>query len=109
MFCPQCGQRQILSDSRFCPNCGVSIAKLREVLSTSVTADAKPSGSEDGSALDKITFDVPTPIEEVEKRMILATLKKLGGNKTQAAQLLKISLKTLHNKLTQYRMSGRNF
>jgi DNA-binding NtrC family response regulator len=61
--------------------------------------------SSSSSATGTITFDVPTPIEEVEKGMILATLKKAGRNKTHAAQVLRISLKTLHNKLTQYRIN----
>ena len=46
------------------------------------------------------------PIEEVERQMILRTLHKTDNNKTRAAELLQISLKTLHNKLRQYRERG---
>ncbi|HVF86674.1 MAG TPA: sigma-54 dependent transcriptional regulator [Pyrinomonadaceae bacterium] len=52
---------------------------------------------------DTITLPVGTPIEEVERQMILRTLQKTDNNKTHAAELLQISLKTLHNKLRQYR------
>lgn len=52
---------------------------------------------------DTLTFPVGTPIEEVERQMILRTLQKTGNNKTRAAALLRISLKTLHNKLKLYR------
>ena len=52
---------------------------------------------------DTVTFPVGTPIEEVERQMILSTLKKTDNNKTRAAELLGISLKTLHNKLRLYR------
>lgn len=52
---------------------------------------------------DTITFPVGTPLEEVERQMILRTLQKTGDNKARAAQLLGISLKTLHNKLNLYR------
>jgi DNA-binding NtrC family response regulator len=38
--------------------------------------------------------------------MILRTLEKTGNNKTRAAELLDISLKTLHNKLNSYRAKG---
>jgi DNA-binding NtrC family response regulator len=38
--------------------------------------------------------------------MIIATLKKCGGNKTRAAALLGVSLKTLYNRLNAYRASG---
>jgi DNA-binding NtrC family response regulator len=55
---------------------------------------------------DTITLPVGTPIEEVERRMILHTLQKTDNNKTRAAELLQISLKTLHNKLRLYREQG---
>ena len=45
-------------------------------------------------------------MREIEKEMILRTLDKTGNNKTRAAQLLHISLKTLHNKLNDYRARG---
>jgi DNA-binding NtrC family response regulator len=56
---------------------------------------------------DTLTLPVGTPIEEVERRMILRTLQKTENNKTRAAELLQISLKTLHNKLRLYREQGR--
>jgi DNA-binding NtrC family response regulator len=55
---------------------------------------------------DTLTVPVGTPLEELERQMILRTLKKTDNNKTRAAQLLNISLKTLHNKLTLYRERG---
>lgn len=56
---------------------------------------------------DTITFPVGTPIEEVERQMIIRTLKKTRNNKTRAAELLGVSLKTLHNKLNLYRERGQ--
>lgn len=55
---------------------------------------------------DTITFPVGSPIFEVERLMILRTLAKTDYNKTRAAALLQISLKTLHNKLRLYRERG---
>jgi DNA-binding NtrC family response regulator len=55
---------------------------------------------------DTVMFPVGTPIEVVERQMILRTLDKTGNNKTKAAELLGISLKTLHNKLNAYRANG---
>jgi DNA-binding NtrC family response regulator len=55
---------------------------------------------------DTVTFPVGTPLREIERQMILRTLDKTGNNKTRAAQLLNISLKTLHNKLNDYRARG---
>ncbi|HVQ37909.1 MAG TPA: sigma-54 dependent transcriptional regulator, partial [Pyrinomonadaceae bacterium] len=56
---------------------------------------------------DTITLPVGTPIEEVERLMIIRTLQKTKNNKTRAAELLGISLKTLHNKLNLYRDRGQ--
>ena len=40
--------------------------------------------------------------EEAEKLLILKTLQSTNNNKTRAAEILGISLKTLHNKLKEY-------
>jgi DNA-binding NtrC family response regulator len=56
---------------------------------------------------DTISFPVGAPLEEVERLMILRTLAKTNNNKTRAAGLLGISLKTLHNKLNLYRERGQ--
>lgn len=53
------------------------------------------------------TFDVQIPLgiklEEAERELIFHTLEFANNNKTRAAQILGISLKTLHNKLNLYR------
>lgn len=41
-------------------------------------------------------------IEDAEKELIFTTLEKTGGNKTKAAGLLKITTRTLRNKLNKY-------
>jgi DNA-binding NtrC family response regulator len=41
-------------------------------------------------------------VEEAERRLILETLNFSQNNKTRAAEMLGISLKTLHNKLKEY-------
>ncbi len=55
---------------------------------------------------DTLSVPVGTPLEEVERQMIMRTLQKTKNNKTRAAELLGISLKTLHNKLNLYRERG---
>ncbi|HWX54735.1 MAG TPA: sigma-54 dependent transcriptional regulator [Verrucomicrobiae bacterium] len=51
---------------------------------------------------DGIRLHVGTTVEEAEKALILKTLATANNNKTRAAEILGISLKTLHNKLKEY-------
>jgi len=46
--------------------------------------------------------DQALPLEEVERRHILAALDRCGGNRAATAAELGISLRTLYNKLAQY-------
>jgi DNA-binding NtrC family response regulator len=56
------------------------------------------------SAVDPngVRLGVGTTVEEAEKMLILKTLEATNNNKTRAAEILGISLKTLHNKLKEY-------
>jgi DNA-binding NtrC family response regulator len=54
------------------------------------------------SDLSTIKFPVGTTVDAMERELILQTLGATGNNKTRAAELLGISLKTLHNKLKEY-------
>ncbi|MDR3363130.1 MAG: sigma-54 dependent transcriptional regulator [Desulfovibrio sp.] len=47
------------------------------------------------------------PLHEMERLMILKGLETTLGNRTQAADLLGISVRTLRNKLNEYRLLGR--
>jgi DNA-binding NtrC family response regulator len=49
-----------------------------------------------------VRLGVGTTVEEAEKLLILKTLEATNNNKTRAAEILGISLKTLHNKLKEY-------
>ncbi len=49
-----------------------------------------------------ITVRVGATVDEAERLLILRTLEATGQNKTRAAEILGVSLKTLHNKLKEY-------
>jgi DNA-binding NtrC family response regulator len=51
---------------------------------------------------DAVRVPIGTTVEEAEKNLILRTLEHTRNNKTRAAEILGISLKTLHNKLKEY-------
>ncbi len=59
------------------------------------------AGAADG-LLGNIRFPPGVTVDEVERELILQTLASTSNNKTRAAELLGISLKTLHNKLKEY-------
>jgi DNA-binding NtrC family response regulator len=48
------------------------------------------------------TYEPGLPLREVERRHILRTLQKVGGNRTEAARLLRISVRGLQYKLKEY-------
>jgi DNA-binding NtrC family response regulator len=49
-----------------------------------------------------VPIRVGATVDEAERLLILRTLEATGQNKTRAAEILAISLKTLHNKLKEY-------
>jgi DNA-binding NtrC family response regulator len=51
--------------------------------------------------LPNITLTPGTTVDEAERKLILLTLDHMHNNKTRAAEVLGISLKTLHNKLNR--------
>lgn len=53
-----------------------------------------------------VRLGVGTTVEEAERLLILKTLEATNNNKTKAAEILGISLKTLHNKLKEYGGQG---
>ena len=70
----------------------------KETMVAAAAAPHTPSASE----MEAVRFTIGTTVEEAEKGLILRTLEHTRNNKTRAAEILGISLKTLHNKLKEY-------
>jgi two-component system, NtrC family, response regulator AtoC len=66
-----------------------------------VGLEALPLGVEP-VADSSMSVKVGTSLDELERRVILATLEHCEGDKKKAAVILKISLKTLYNRLNAY-------
>jgi DNA-binding NtrC family response regulator len=62
--------------------------------------EAAPTASAVG---DAVVLAIGTRVEDGERQLIQKTLEHTDNNKTRAAEILGISLKTLHNKLARYR------
>ena len=68
-----------------------------------VGVDSLPLEVNEELSATSLVTRVGTPIAEAEKRLILATLEHCDGDKKKAADVLKISLKTLYNRLNEYK------
>ena len=55
-----------------------------------------------GSAV--VETPVGSTLAEAERRLILATLEREGGDKKKTAAILEIGLNTLYNRLREYRV-----
>lgn len=51
---------------------------------------------------------VGQPVADVERDLILATLRETAGNRTHAANMLGIAIRTLRNKINAYSTGGHD-
>jgi DNA-binding NtrC family response regulator len=68
-----------------------------------VGVDSLPLGVTQELAASSLVMRVGTPIAEMQRRLILATLEHFDGDKKKTADILEISLKTLYNRLNEYK------
>ncbi|GHU10619.1 hypothetical protein FACS189449_00430 [Alphaproteobacteria bacterium] len=85
-----------------------NIRELENVVQRSVLLSSNDVLDEKDIILDTISrntndnFYKPKTLEQTEKEVILETLQRFHGNKTQMAESLGISVKTLRNKINLY-------
>jgi two-component system, NtrC family, response regulator HydG len=68
-----------------------------------VGVESLPLGVTDAAPASSVVMRLGVPIAEAERRFILATLEQCEGDKKKAAKVLKVSLKTLYNRLNEYK------
>ncbi|MFP6899620.1 MAG: sigma-54 dependent transcriptional regulator [Opitutales bacterium] len=77
----------------------VSLApKHRSVVTTANGATVKSGGEDSGNDI--------LSMEEIERQHILLALETTAGNRTKTAELLGINVRTLRNKIRQYKLDG---
>jgi transcriptional regulator with PAS, ATPase and Fis domain len=81
----------------------VTLEHLPPHLGQSTGVAAAPAAA---GAQPSVTLGPGTTVEEAETRLIQLTLAHTRNNKTRAAEILGISLKTLHNKLNRLKALG---
>ena len=83
---------------------------------TSEVSESHVETAESGVAVGTATATKPAglvlsgedlSLASVERELILRCLKECGGNRTHAAEMMQVSIRTLRNKLSQYKEEGR--
>jgi DNA-binding NtrC family response regulator len=67
-----------------------------------ITLDDLPPGPRSSGEARTISIPAFSSLEEAERIIISETLALVGGNKSKAAEILKIGRKTLYQKIAQY-------
>ncbi len=90
------------------PNTDVDNSAENEVVAQGSTPDAEnlPRTAEMDGQQENLFSGAVIPLHEMERIMIMKGLSATDGNRTQAAELLGISVRTLRNKLNEYRGMG---
>ena len=79
---------------------------FEEEVSTATDNDAVQALAEPETEEEALFSQGVIPLHEMERIMITKGLEQTGGNRTQTADLLGISVRTLRNKLNEYREAG---
>lgn len=92
-----------------------NVRELQNVIERAVLLSTGPSIDVDDLHIenfsdmrsDRDTLSVGMTVEEAEKRLIMKTLEHTHNNRTQAAHMLGISIRTLRNKLNEYKLDSQ--
>jgi len=89
------------------PSIEIRVADLPEELKRFANGEFNPATAETTAAPPIATgLSSSLTMDEIERRAILGALDRTGGNRTQAAELLGIGLRTLQRKLKEYKLAG---
>jgi DNA-binding NtrC family response regulator len=73
---------------------------------TDLSVVVPPPMSQSRPANEVVPLLVGTPLSEIERELIVQTLARCNGNRTHAAKLLGMPVRTLRNKIRLYLADG---
>jgi DNA-binding NtrC family response regulator len=88
------------------PTPEIRIVDLPDELRQFAVGDMVPEASTGNATSTPDKSKAPLTMDEIERQAILDALGRTGGNRTQAADMLGIGLRTLQRKLKEYRLAG---
>ena len=75
-------------------------------MSVVFTMPAPEAPKATSSPTEIIPMLIGSTVEEIERELVLQTLARCDGNRTRAARVLGISVRTLRNKIREYSAQG---
>lgn len=84
---------------------GAAVAEVMATEDAERGAPGEVQATQAGMAVPEAE-DADLSMESMERRLILEALRRTDGNRTKAAELMKVSIRTLFNKLNQYKKLG---
>ena len=88
------------------PGNEIRVEDLPPELRTLAPAADRPAAPRPSADAPKLGSTAGLTMDEIERRAIEDALERTGGNRTQAAEMLGIGLRTLQRKLKEYRAAG---
>lgn len=73
-----------------------------------ITLEDIPPSIRPGDEVPSVSIPVGSTLSDAEREVILQTLSSFNGNKSKTAEVLGIGRKTLHRKLDEYGISGKD-
>lgn len=90
-----------IRELRNCMESAVVMARGKMIESTDLPSNIRGEGEREKALM----LELPITMDDAEKAVILETIAFMGGNKTKAAEVLKIGRKTLHRKLSEWKVT----
>ncbi len=88
----------------------VALSDSKEIGTECLSSELSPPPNRPASAMvQQSASRVGTSIREVERHLLEKTLEVTGGNRTHAAEMLGVSLRTIRNKIREYGLPPRRY